>query len=147
MREKRTRFVGWRQRETFSGRSLYSSLKVGTLESFLVGIVWNVWVSPKVCFFAWKVTWEKALTLIQLHQRGWSLADRYFLGTLTRSQLTTYFYIVARQGCCDNFCYLILVFHRWFTHFSERLYQVGMPLLSRESGKRFRELLLCAFFG
>ena len=46
---------------------------------FPSSVVWNAWVPPKVCFFAWEATWGKALTLDQLQRRGWSLADRCFL--------------------------------------------------------------------
>ena len=55
------------------------------------------------------------------------------------------FCIVARQGCCGSFS-LFLVFHRWFTPLSERLYEVGMTLLSGGSRKMLGELLLYAFF-
>ena len=44
---------------SFSVKSLYSSLEVGSLVLFPVGVVWNAWVPPKVSFFAWKATWEK----------------------------------------------------------------------------------------
>ena len=42
-------------------------------------MVWNAWVPPKVSFFAQEAVWGKALTLDQLQQRGWSLANKCFL--------------------------------------------------------------------
>ena len=37
--------------ETFSVKSLYASLKIGSLVQFPTGVVWNVWVPLKVSFF------------------------------------------------------------------------------------------------
>ncbi|RVW51692.1 hypothetical protein CK203_066713 [Vitis vinifera] len=51
LKVERTRCVGWKQSGTFSIKSLYSSMEVGRLKPFLVGIVWNAWVPPKVSFF------------------------------------------------------------------------------------------------
>ncbi|RVX16496.1 hypothetical protein CK203_006032 [Vitis vinifera] len=56
LKVERTRCVGWKQSGTFSIKSLYSSMEVGRLKSFLVGIVWNAWIPPKVSFFTWKAT-------------------------------------------------------------------------------------------
>ena len=64
---------------TFFVKSLYASLKTGRVVQFPSSVVWNAWVPPKVCFFAWEATWGKALTLDQLQRRGWSLANRCFL--------------------------------------------------------------------
>ena len=63
----------------FSVKSLYASLEIGRVVQFPSSVVWNAWVPPKVSFFAWEVTWEKALTLNQVQRRGWSLANRCFL--------------------------------------------------------------------
>ena len=41
--------------------------------------IWKVYVQPRVSFFGWEATWEKALTLDQLQKRGWPLANRCYL--------------------------------------------------------------------
>ncbi|RVW44335.1 hypothetical protein CK203_071086 [Vitis vinifera] len=41
--------------------------------------IWNVWVQPKISFFAWEATWGKALTLDLIQKRGWVLANRCFM--------------------------------------------------------------------
>ena len=41
---------------TFSVKSLYASLEIGRVVQFHSSVVWNVWVPPKVCYFAWEVT-------------------------------------------------------------------------------------------
>ena len=45
--------------ETKSGsfpiKSLYSILKVGRVEPFPTSVMLNVWVPPKVSFFAWEI--------------------------------------------------------------------------------------------
>ena len=48
---------------TFSVKSLYASLETGRVVRFPSSVVWNAWVPPKVCSFAWEATWGKALTL------------------------------------------------------------------------------------
>ena len=48
--------------ETFSVKSLHASLKTGRVVQFPSSVVWNVWVPPKVSFFAWEATWGKVLT-------------------------------------------------------------------------------------
>ena len=63
----------------FSIKSLYASLETGRVVQFPSSVVWNAWVPPRVCFFAWEVTWGKALTLDQLQRIGWSLANSCFL--------------------------------------------------------------------
>ena len=65
--------------ETFSVKSLHASLKTGRVVQFPSSVVWNVWVPPKVSFFAWEATWGKVLTLDQFQRRGWSLANHCFL--------------------------------------------------------------------
>ena len=42
-------------------------------------ISWNVWVQPKISFFAWEATWGKALTLDLVQKRGWTSANRCFM--------------------------------------------------------------------
>ena len=89
--------------EIFSVKSLYASLETGGAVQFPTSVVWNAWVQPKASFFAWEVTWGKALTLDQLQRRGglWLIVISYVC--LMRSQLTTSFCIVARQGCCGSY--------------------------------------------
>ena len=41
--------------------------------------IWNVWVQPKISFFAWEAMWGKALTLDLIQKRGWVLANRCFM--------------------------------------------------------------------
>ena len=106
---------------TFSVRSLYSSLEEGRSKSFLSGMCGMlgfhlIWVSSLERWLGEK------LTLDQLQRRGWSFANKnVFFVTLTKSQLTTSFYIVTRQGYCGSFCFLCLVSHGWFTPLSETL--------------------------
>ena len=38
--------------ETFSIKSLDANLKIGRVVKFPSSVVWNVWVPPKVSFFA-----------------------------------------------------------------------------------------------
>ena len=64
---------------SFSIKSLYSILEVGSLKPFLASVVWKAWVPPKAILFVWEATWGKVLTLDQLQTRGWSLANRCFL--------------------------------------------------------------------
>ena len=89
--------------EIFFVKSLYASLETRSAVQFPTSVVWNAWVPPKVSFFAWEVTWGKALTLDQLQRRGglWLIVISYVY--LMRSQLTTSFCIVARQGCCGSY--------------------------------------------
>ena len=47
----------------FTIKSLYNALETGISVFFPMKIIWNPWVQPKVSFFAWKATWEKAPTL------------------------------------------------------------------------------------
>ena len=55
---------------TFSVKSLYASLETERVVQFPSSVVWNAWVPPKVCSFAWEATWGEALTLDQLQRRG-----------------------------------------------------------------------------
>ncbi|RVX23889.1 hypothetical protein CK203_000399 [Vitis vinifera] len=55
---------------SFSIKSLLSTLEEVRVNPFPTGIVWNVWVLPKVSFFAWEATWGKVLTLDQLQRKG-----------------------------------------------------------------------------
>ena len=63
---------------SFSVKSLYAFLELGSSAPFLVDVVWNSWVPPKVSFFVWEVLWGKTLTLDQL-QRGGLLTNWCFL--------------------------------------------------------------------
>ena len=53
----------------FSVRSLYIVLEQGGEKTFPAKAIWNPWVPPKVCFFAWEASWGKFLTLDQLKRR------------------------------------------------------------------------------
>ena len=63
----------------FSVKSLYKALETGSPNSFPTNIIWKSCVQPKVSFFGWEATWEKALTLNQLQKRGWSLENGCYL--------------------------------------------------------------------
>ena len=47
----------------FLAKSLYLALEVGCPSLFPSSCIWNVWVQPKISFFAWEATWGKALNL------------------------------------------------------------------------------------
>ena len=63
----------------FSVKFLFSVLKPGDPFLFPWSIIWSSYVPPKVTFFAWKVTWGKALTLDLVQMRGVLLPNRCFL--------------------------------------------------------------------
>ena len=70
--------VSWTETKSgkFSVKSLYVALEAGGSSLFPSSYIWNVNVQPKISFFAWEVTWGKALTLDMLQKRGWALANR-----------------------------------------------------------------------
>ena len=63
----------------FSVKSLYKAVELESSIYFPMKIIWNSWVQPKVCFFAWEASWGKALTLDQIQKRGWALPNRCYL--------------------------------------------------------------------
>ena len=63
----------------FSVKSLYLGLEAGCPSLFSSSCIWNVWVQPKISFFAWEATWGKALTLDLIQKRGWTLANKCFM--------------------------------------------------------------------
>ena len=63
----------------FSVKSLYLALEADCTYLFPFSCIWNVWVQPKISFFAWEATWGKALTLDLVQKRGWALANRCFM--------------------------------------------------------------------
>ncbi|RVW69033.1 4-hydroxy-tetrahydrodipicolinate reductase 2, chloroplastic [Vitis vinifera] len=63
----------------FSVKSLYLALEAGCPSLFPSSCIWNVWVQPKISFFAWEATWGKALTLDLIQKREWALANRCFM--------------------------------------------------------------------
>ena len=65
--------------DKFFVKSLYNALKLGDSSSFPTRSIWNSQVQPKISFFAWEVTWGKALTLDLVQKREWALANRYFM--------------------------------------------------------------------
>ena len=52
------------------------SFETRSLVQFPTGVVWNVWVPPKVSFFVWDL--EESFDS-QLQRRGWSLTNHRFL--------------------------------------------------------------------
>ena len=63
----------------FTVKSLYGALEGRGEDSFPRLMILNPCVSSKVCFFAWKVLWEKILTLDQLQKRDRHLTNRITL--------------------------------------------------------------------
>ena len=63
----------------FSVKSLYNALELDNFSLFPSNCIWNLWVQPKISFFAWEAMWGKALTLDLIQKRGWALANRCFL--------------------------------------------------------------------
>lgn len=63
----------------FLVKSLYKVLEPDSPVCFLVKIIWNHWVQPKISFFAWEASWGKVLTLNQIQKKGWALSNRCFL--------------------------------------------------------------------
>ncbi|RVW12828.1 hypothetical protein CK203_113437 [Vitis vinifera] len=63
----------------FLVKSLYLALEAGCPSLFPSSCIWNVWVQPKISFFAWEATWGKALTPDLIQKRGWALANRCFM--------------------------------------------------------------------
>ena len=54
----------------------YELLVGGNTRIVPMKILWNSYVPPKVCFFAWEVWWGKVLTMDQLKKRGFQMASR-----------------------------------------------------------------------
>ena len=73
--------VVWNESKSgnFSAKSLYLALEVDCPVLFPSSYIWDVWVQPKISFFAWEAAWGKALTLDLVQKRGWSLANRCFM--------------------------------------------------------------------
>ena len=63
----------------FSARLMYRELVHSPPIAFPFHSIWNPIVPPKICFFAWEVSWGKVLTLDQLKRRGVTLANRCFI--------------------------------------------------------------------
>ena len=63
----------------FLAKSFYLALEADCPYLFPSSCIWNVWVQPKICFFAWEATWGKALTLDLVQKRGWALVNRCFM--------------------------------------------------------------------
>ncbi|RVX04134.1 Dynamin-related protein 5A [Vitis vinifera] len=53
----------------FSVKSLYNALELGSFSLFPSNCIWNLWVQPKISFFAWEAMWGKALTLDLIQKR------------------------------------------------------------------------------
>ena len=65
--------------DNFSAKSLYLALEADCPYLFPSSCIWDVWVQPKISFFAWEATWGKTLTLDLVQKRGWALANRCFM--------------------------------------------------------------------
>ena len=63
----------------FWAKSLYLALEADYPYLFPSNSIWNVWVQPKISFFAWEAMWGKALTLDTVQKRGQALANRCFM--------------------------------------------------------------------
>ena len=63
----------------FSAKIMYKGLDPSPTIDFPYRLIWNLAVPPKIGFFAWEATWDKALTLDQLKCRGMTFANRRFL--------------------------------------------------------------------
>ena len=59
----------------FSDKGLYSVLETGSTTPLPLKIVGNPWIPSKASFFTWEACWGKVLTLDQLQERGWTLAN------------------------------------------------------------------------
>ena len=66
--EDRLVWVGEKSGKFFV-KALYNVLQLNGPSNFLVAIIWNSWVPPKVSFFSWEATWDKVLTLDHLKRR------------------------------------------------------------------------------
>ena len=60
--------VLWRETKCgkFSVKSLYKALDSGPSVFFPSTVIWKACVQPKVSFFGWEASWEKAFSLDQL---------------------------------------------------------------------------------
>ena len=65
--------------EGFSVKIRYKGLDPSPVIEFPYRLVWNPVVPPKIGFFAWEATWDKALMLDQLKRRGMTFANKCFL--------------------------------------------------------------------
>ena len=63
----------------FSAKIMYKGLDPSPTIDFPYWLIWNLAVPPKIGFFAWEATWDKALTLDQLKRRGMTFSNRCFL--------------------------------------------------------------------
>ncbi|RVW44445.1 Vacuolar protein sorting-associated protein 60.1 [Vitis vinifera] len=96
----------------FSVKFLFSALEPSDPFLFPWSIIWSSYVPPKVTFFAWKVTWGKALTLDLVQMRGFCCQTDAFFATLKKKPLIIFFSIVQGQGVFGNCCLLSLGFLR-----------------------------------
>ena len=73
--------VVWNESKSrkFWAKSLYLALEADCPVLFPSSCIWDVWVQPKISFFAWEAAWGKTLTLDLVQKRGWSLANRCFM--------------------------------------------------------------------
>ena len=129
----------------FSAKPLNLALEADCPYLFPSSCIWNVWVQPKISFFAWEATWGKALTLDLVHKRGWVLANRCFMcfeNEVTRDHL-----LVQKQGSYGSYSLLCLGSLGCYPLQLERLSLAGMVLLWAKSAERCGERLLFIYFG
>lgn len=59
----------------FTVKSLYDVLEGGDRLPFLYFMIWKAPVPPKVTFFVWEASWEKAMTMDNVKRKDFSLAN------------------------------------------------------------------------
>ncbi|RVW17676.1 hypothetical protein CK203_071703 [Vitis vinifera] len=83
-----------------------------SLVSFLLKIIWNFCVQPKLSFFAWEVSWRKVQTLDYLQKRGWALANRCFLCQLFEESIDHL--LLHCEETREVWMLLLYLFGAWF---------------------------------
>ena len=114
---------------------------------FQRNIIWRSCAPPKVTFFAWEVTWGKALILDQVQRRGYSLANRCFFCHSEEEVDHILLYYVQRRDFFGNFCFLSLRW-LWFSPIRLRRHSLGgMISLWIKPAKSLERWLLYVSFG